>query len=108
MPVQQSISGCVQALEGLRLLVRSKRWTSLAKSEEVFNKAFSQLRQDMEAGCPDVNDQETVKSLEQQVRRIQREIRREMCEISEKLQWLDTEKKRTRNTHQYLNSSAWD
>ena len=107
MSMQQSAPGCVEALTYLRLLVSAKRWKSLPKSEEIFNKAFSQLRQDIAArGCPDVNDQQTVKSLEQQVRRIQREIRREMCEVSEKLHWLDMERKRLRNTHQYLNSST--
>jgi len=104
--MQQSAPGCVEALEYLRLLVSAKRWQSLPKSEEKFNKAFSQLRQDIAGGCSDANDQLAVKSFEQQVRRMQREIRREMCEISEKLHWLDVERRRMQNTHQYLNSST--
>jgi len=104
--LQQNVSGCVVALEDLRLLLSSKRWKSLPRTEEAFNKAFSRLRQEMAGQSLGDDDQHTVRSLEQQVRRIQREIRREMCGISDKLHWLDTEQKRTRNTHQYLNSSA--
>jgi len=106
MAMQKSVSWCVEALESLRSLVSAKRWKSLAKAEKTFNTAFSQLRHDIAGQALEVNDQQTVKNLEQQVRRIQREIRMEMGGISEKLDWLDTEKKRTGTTFQHLDSNA--
>jgi len=106
MPMQQSVSGCVEALESLRSLVSAKRWKSLGKAEKVFNNAFAQLRHDMDGQDLAGNDQQTVKNLEQQVRRIQREIRMEMGGISEKLDWLDTEQKRTSTTLQHLDSNV--
>lgn len=106
MPMQQNVSGCVEALEGLRSLVSAKRWKSLAKAEEAFNTAFCKLRLDIAGQDIAENDQQTLKNLEQQVRRIQRDIRMEMGGISEKLDWLDTEQKRTGNTLHHLDSNA--
>jgi len=108
MAMQQSLSGCVKALAELQQLVNSKRWKSIPKSEKIFNSAFLQLRQDMAGGVPDVNDQQSVKLLDQQVRRIQREMQREMCGVSEKLDWLAAEQKRTRDQFQQLGLSAQD
>ncbi len=108
MAMQQSLSGCVKALAELQLQVNSKRWKSIAKSEAMFNSAFSQLRQDMAEQALGDDDQQNVKLLEQQVRRIQREMRRAMSGISEKLDWLAVEQKRTRNHQQQLGLSAQD
>jgi TRAP-type mannitol/chloroaromatic compound transport system substrate-binding protein len=108
MGMQQSLSGCVKALAELQLLVNSKRWHAIPKSEEMFNNAFAQLRKDMAGGVSDVNDQQSVKLLEQQVRRIQREMRRGMYDINEKLDWLATEQRRTQHQYQQLGLSTQD
>jgi len=106
MTMQQSLSGCVKALAELQLLINSKRWESIPKCEEMLNSAFLQLRQEMVGDIADVNDQQNVKLLEQQVRRIQREMKMEMGEMAEKLGWLDMEQKRTSTTLRHLGSES--
>ena len=106
MDVQRSISACAEAMEDIRLLVSSKRWKSYATVDEAFSKAFSQLEKGLAGKSLAVNDHQALIRLEQQVRRVQRDIRREMGEISEKLHWLDTEQNRTLKTHQHLDSSV--
>ncbi len=102
MSVSRSISRCVEALECISMHVQAKRWQSLPDAEGVFTKAFSRLRQDMVEQECDVHDQETMLKLDQQLRRIQRDIRKEMCGVDEKLHMLETEQKHALNTLQFL------
>jgi len=106
MVVQQAISECAEVVD--RLHANSKRWKTQPIADEAFNSAFAKLRQDLIRQSIGENDQQALKKLEQQVRRVQRDIRREMCEINEKLEWLEREQRRMLSTHQYLDSSAQD
>jgi len=102
MSVPRSLAKCSEVLEHIHMLMHTKHLKSLPDSEDEFTQAFSRLKSEIAGQSLNINDRENMLNLDQQLRQLQRGLRKEMRGFSEKLHMLEAEQKRAHKALQYL------
>ena len=106
MSIQQQLSRCLELIEAMQQQLRAGKWQKLALLEGEYARLFEQLKGDV--AVADRFDHVTVAAmqrLEQQQRRLQRQLSVQMRDAAEKIAVVDDARKRLQ-TSQRIASSA--
>lgn len=98
--VNKQISVCLQLVESMHRLIRAEKWQKLSALESEYNRAFTQLKTEIDAAGVGAVDVQAMVRLEQQQRRMQRTLSLGLKETSEKLAVIEDARNRLKITGQ--------